>query len=574
MALSAPAYDDLVLPTALPIAKLNLRRPDVLAGLSVIGLMVPEAVAYSQLAGMPARAGLVALFCGLVVYGLLGKSRFAVASSTSSTALILASVLGTFGTLTMPEKSALTFMLVVMAGGWFLLMAAFRLGVIANFIAKPVLRGVSLGLAVLITLSQFPTLVGVNPGSGKVWHKVGVTLAQIQHWNIPSVLLGVAALIILFGWRSRVQPVTLWVLLLSILAVRSLNLSAHGVELVGEIPLLGIAPDWTVLGRTDWTNLAQFAFALAMMAYAESASTIRSFALKHGDQTSENRDLAALGAANVLSGTLGGLAVGAGFSGTSANERSGAQSKGAGWVAATSLVLVVAFLLPQIAYVPQPVLAAIVISAVSHGLNWQPLRPYFQWARDRLLVIVAVAAVILLGVLNGLLVAVSLSVLLTLLRFSRPRLSILGRWQGGHDFVNITRYPEAVPPKDLLVIRIDEPLFFANVDPIMERIRSLVHRHEYQPYRAVILSMEESPDLDGTAVEALGNFARELQLHHKQLKLCRLHSAAQEVMVRAQFPALPAHHLSSLSVDGAVREFEDNWTSTVAGVREMFSLPN
>lgn len=538
-------------------ARFHVTRPDVLAGLSVIGLMVPEAVAYAQLAGMPARAGLVALLCGLVVYGLLGKSRFAVVSSTSSTALILASVLGVFGALGLPEKTALTFLLVVMAGGWFLLLAAFQLGVMANFIAKPVLRGVSLGLAVLITLSQFPTLVGLHVPAGRIWQKVAFTLAHYREWNVPALILGLSALLVLFGWRSRRQPVTLWVLVLSILLVKFLDLPSYGLEVVGNIPILGTAPDWTVLSRADWTQLAQFAFALAMMAYAESASTIKGFALKRGDQTSENRDLAALGAANVLSGTLGGLAVGAGFSGSSANERAGAQTKAAGWVAAAALLLIVGLLLPAIAYVPHAILAAIVINAVSHGLNLQPLRPYFTWQRDRLLVIVAAVAVILLGVLNGLLLAVSLSVLLTLLRLSRPRLSILGRWQGGHDFVNVGRFPAAEQPDHLLIIRIDEPLFFANVDPIMQSVRTLLRRHADRPYQAVILSMEESPDLDGTAVEALGTFAHELHRQHMQLKLCRLHTRAQEVMLRAAFTDLPPSHLSSLSVDDAVSAYED-----------------
>lgn len=525
---------------------------DLLAALSVTGLLIPEAVAYAQLAGMPARAGLVALLCGLVAYGLLGRSRFSMTAATSSAALILASALLSLGAETAGSRAAYAACVVAAAGIWFVIAAAFRLGFLAQFIARPVLRGVTLGLAVSITVSQLPVWLGLH-ASGNTWQKITFLLRHIGQIHPASLFVGLLGLLLLFGWRSRRQPVALWLVVLSIIGARVFHLDAQGVQLVGEISLAAFQPDFGAIRSELWLNIAQLGGLLALMLYAESYSSIRGFAVRYGEETEPNRDLLALGVANISAGLSGGLAVGAGFSATSANERAGAQSRAAGWYAAGLVVITVALALPQLAWIPQPVLAAIVIHAVSHGLSWKPLLAYFRWNRDRRVVLTAVLAVLVFGVLNGLLIAVTLSVVLTLSRFSRPNLCELGRWQDSHNFVNLARFPSATRLPDLLVVRVDGPLFFANVDAILDQLRELLRGHRAEPVHSVIVSMEESPDLDGTSVEALGLLAAELAQQGRQLRLCRLHGAALRVLREANFPNLMPAQLSSLSVDDAVR---------------------
>ena len=532
-------------------------RADMLAGLSLIGLLIPEAVAYASLAELPAQAGLIGLFCGLLVYGLLGSSGVAVVSATSSSAVVLAAALVTLAQWSgSGDRVVLAALLVVLAGGWFVLAALLRLGTIADFIAKPVLRGVSLGLAVVITFTQLPKLVGL-PAAASDWQAVVKLAQQWSLWQWPSLVMGGLALLILCCWRSRRQPVALWVIVLALLLGLIWPLPSMGVAEVGHIGLSGSLPDWSVLADVNWFVLLQLSFALAMMIYAESYSSIHTYALRRGVVTAPNRDLWALGLSNVSSGLAGGLPVGAGFSATGANAVAGAQSKWATWTAWLVLMFALLYLLPYVGRIPEAVLAAIVIHAVSKGLSWRPVRPYFRWRRDRLLVLLSFIGVVVLGVLNGLLLAVGMSVVLTLVHFAQPRLSILGRLGEGHDYVAVRRFAAAAPVPRLLILRLDEPLFFANAEPMMKQIQAQTHFvARQQDLAAVVLSMEEVPDLDGTSIEALGQLAWQLHQQGLTLYLCRLHQQAQTVLIQAHLPYLLPDQLNPLSVDDMVQKWQ------------------
>jgi MFS superfamily sulfate permease-like transporter len=292
----------------------------------------------------------------------------------------------------------------------------------------------------------------------------------------------------------------------------------------------------------------EFALALMFILYAESYSSIRTFALKHDATVQPNRDLIALGVANLVSGALHGTPLGAGYSGTSANEAAGAQSRAAGLYAAATVLLLVLLFLPWIERIPEPVLAAIVIHAVSKSLRLSVFRPYFHWQRDRLVSVTAVAAVLAFGMLDGLLAAIVFSLGMLLRSLSSPRLSVLGR-MGAHDFVSLTRFPQAVCTPGVLVLRPEELLFFANADPLLAMARREVLQHG--AVRLVILSLEESPDLDGTALESLGEFAAWLAARKIVLRVARLKEASRDGLLRAGFSQLPASALDYPSVDDA-----------------------
>jgi MFS superfamily sulfate permease-like transporter len=258
--------------------------------------------------------------------------------------------------------------------------------------------------------------------------------------------------------------------------------------------------------------------------------------------------LIALGVANVLSGAFHGTPVGAGYSGTSANEAAGAQSRAAGLYAAATVLALVLLFLPWIERIPAPILAAIVIHAVSKSLRIAVFRPYFRWQRDRLVTLTAVAAVIVFGMLDGLLAAIAFSLAMLLHSLSSPRLSVLGRL-GTHDFVNVTRFPEAACTPGILVLRPEEPLFFANAEPLLALARQRVLQQT--DVRLVIFSLEESPDLDGTALESLGEFAAWLAVRRIQLRVARLKESSRDALARANFSQLPASGLDYSSVDDA-----------------------
>jgi MFS superfamily sulfate permease-like transporter len=526
---------------------------DAVAGISIAGLLLPEAVAYSGIAGLPPQAGIIALFAGLACYGLLGTSRFAIVSATSSSAAVLGaatvSLAGSDATLRLTLAAGL----VLVTGAYFVLAGIARLGNVTNFIAKPVLRGFSFGLALVIILRQVATIVGVHPATSDLPRFVVGLIGTFAAWNWAGAAVGATALGLLFViGRMRHVPGGLIAIALGIAATHWLDLPRHGVSIVGPIHLNLSAPALPVLSRVDWLRLGELGFALVMVLYSESYGSIRGFAIRHGDSVAPNRDLLALGASNLASGLFLGMPVGAGFSGTSANEAAGATSRLAGGIALILLLGVVVTVLPSIALTPEPVLAAIVIHAVSHSLQPAVFRPYFLWHRDRLVAIAAIVAVLWLGVLDGLLAAIAISLMMLLRRLSESSVCELGRLDGGHDFVSIKDHPDAKPVAGLLILRPDVPLFFANVERILVRTREQIAAAGPSVH-GVVVSLEETFDLDGSSVEALLAFFDWVAGERKRLVLARLRHPVHELLKKA-VPAGPTSPtLIGLSVDDAVR---------------------
>ena len=527
----------------------SARIADVLAGLGIAGLLLPEAVAYSGIAGMPPQAGVVALIVGLICYGLLGTSRFAVVSSTSSSAAVLAA-----GTLLLAgggaNRVAVAATLVLLGGVYFLIAGAARLGGLSHLIARPVLRGYTFGLAVVIALKQLPHLGGWPGLSGDFVPLLIADLVRTSgQIHALTLATGLLALLLLYACeRLRRLPGSLLVITLGVAA--SGWLAAHGVPLTGTIRMqmsFGM-PVWPSSGQ--WLPSVELAAALLLILYAESYSSIRGFALKHNDPVAPNRDLLVLGLANVVSGLCQGMPVAAGYSGTSANEAAGAQSRLAGLIAAATVLLMVGLLLRWIERIPLTVLAAIVIHAVSKSWRLSVFRPYLQWQRDRLLALAAVIAVLSLGILNGLLFAMAFSLILLLRQLAAARVSVLGRLAGSHDFVDIAQHPNAVQPGGMLILRPEEPLFFANAEAVMALARKQVQGHD--DVKQVVLSLEASPDLDSTALESLGDFSGWLQARGVGLRVARVKDETRALLLRAALPQLSPQALNSWSVEDAV----------------------
>jgi MFS superfamily sulfate permease-like transporter len=529
----------------------NLRRladsADVLAALSIAGLLLPEAVAYSGVANLPPQAGVIGLFAGLLCYGLLGRSRFAIVSATSSSAAVMAAATAALGAGDQTARVLLASLLVPCTGLAFVLAGSARLGAISNFIARPVLRGFAFGLALVIAVKQVPALAGLQTHSGSFFALVLEMVRTLLAANPVALLTGLLALVGLFALeRIRRVPGALVVIVSGIAA--SGWLTVHGVALTGAIQLQLTRPSFLVPPHLNWPQLIEFALALMFILYAESYSSIRTFALKHDDPVQPNRDLVALGIANLVSGLFHGTPVGAGYSGSSANDAAGAQSRAAGLLAAAIILVLVLLCLPYIERIPQPVLAAIVIHAVSKSLRLAPLRTYFRWRRDRLITVIAIVAVLVFGMLNGLLFAIAFSLAMLLQALARPRLAELGRL-GAHDFVSIERFPNTERSPDILVLRPEEPLLFANADPVLALARAKVQRVNV---KLVVLSLEESPDLDASSLESIAEFSTWLVQRHVELRVARLKDGARDALLRANIVQLPPAALDFSSVDDAV----------------------
>ena len=522
---------------------------DLLAGLSIAGLLLPEAVAYSGVASLPPQAGVIALFAGLLCYGLIGRSRVAIVTATSSSAAVLASATLTLGGGDLALRLALASILVAGAGAAFVLAAALRLGALSHLIARPVLRGYAFGLALVIAVKQWPHLVNLHTQASGFFPLVAEILRAHPSWHWPSLACGLAALAgLMVLERVPRMPGALTVIVGSILASSWLN--AQGVALTGPIHLALGMPALALPAGVDWLALAEFSLALMLILFAESYGSIRSFALKRDEEVQPNRDLLALGVANILCGLLQGTPVGAGYSATSANAAAGARSALAGLYAGAVVLTLVLLFLRWVERIPEPALAAIVIHAVSKALRPGVFADYFRWQRDRMLVVAAVLTVMIFGVLNGLLAGIAFSLALLLKSLASPRLSVLGR-VGAHDYVSLARFAHAVSTPGVLIVRPEQPLFFANAEPLLAQVRQ---RALAAPdTKLVILSLEESPDLDSTTLEALEEFCSWLAARGVQFRVARLKELAREALLRAKLAHLPASALDYSSVDDAVR---------------------
>jgi MFS superfamily sulfate permease-like transporter len=526
-----------------------MKRGDLVAGLSVAGLMLPEAVAYAGIAGLaPARAILAAI-AGTLAYALIGRSRFAIVSPTSSSAAILAAALAT-----MPAdagmRGVIATLAVAMTGGIFLIAAAARLGGLTGFVARPVLRGFAFGLAVTIVLRQLPTLAGVPVTAPDIFNLVMRLVLSAPQWHPASVATGVLALIaLLLLRRLPMLPGALLVLVLGISASVMLDLGSHGVATVGLIrPTLRL-PDLVVPSYATLLHLGQMVVPLALILFAESWGTMRALALRHGDLLTPDRELGAIGFANLASAVVQGMPVGAGFSAGSASEAAGAETRMTGVVAAIGLALLVVIATPLIAYLPQPVLAAVVIAALTHALELRPLTRLWRLDRDQYIALGAAGGVILLGVLNGMLFAVALSIAAMVRRTASPQLVELGQLASGHDYVDVARHPEAARIPGIAIWRAAEPLFFANAERVLENVEDRVEATGGTT--GIIFSLEESFDIDSTALDALIEFDQRLAKRGWTLRLARVHDRVRDLLIRSEANDLAER--SSYSVDDAVR---------------------
>lgn len=531
-----------------PVNKRTSLLRDVVAGISVAGLMLPEAVAYAGIAGLAPGRAILAAIVGSAVYAIVGQSRFAIVAPTSSSAAILAAALATLSG-TAIDKSLLATAITGVVGAAFLLMALLRLGGVAAFISRPVLRGFAFGLAVTIIARQMPTLLGLEIHTPSFAALVVSLVTHIGQTNLFTLAIGGIALASLLLLRRYTKlPGSLVVLLAGIALASLVDLPRHGVALVGPITLVAARPTLPDYGPAEWSRIVQLTLPLMLILFAESWGTMRALALRTGDTLSGNRELAALGGANILAALAQGMPVGAGFSAGSASEAAGATTRLTCLVASLGLAAMILLAAPAVARIPEPVLAAVVIAALTHALTPGPIIRLFRIDRDQWIALAAALGVIAFGVLDGMLLAVALSVGALLHRLAAPKLSELGRMPGSHDFVDMTQHADAVAVNGVAIFRPNAPLFFANADSIVAQVAA--ESTQRPASIAIVLSLEESDDLDSSAVEALAELTKTLAAQSKTLHLARVHDRSRAVLNAAGMNQLA--DLAGFSVADAV----------------------
>ncbi|WP_280348391.1 SulP family inorganic anion transporter [Nocardia neocaledoniensis] len=506
-------------------------RPDVLAGLTVWAVLVPEGLAYASIAGVPPVVGLYAAVPSLVLYALAGSSRHLIVAPMSATAALSAAIIAPLAGADSGRYLALSTALAIATGLVGLLAGLIRLGFIAAFISEPVLKGFIVGLALTIVIGQVPKLLGVGKHEGNFFEQTWGVLGELGETHWRTLLIGLVSLAVVLGVRRWLPlvPGSLLAVLLGILAVWIFGLDDKGVAIVGHIDagLPALGPPSGV-GFHDYLDLLGPACGVLLIGFAEGLGAAKTYAAKAGYAIDPNRELLGLGAANLGSGLASGMVVNGSLSKTAVNGGAGAKTQLSGLVVAALTLLTLLFLTGLFEKLPEATLAAVVIAAVIELVDVSALRRLYRvWSQllgsiygraaraDFLGAMAALLGVLLFDTLPGLLIGIGVATLLLVYRASQPHVAALAK--SGSLWVDQVRHPDLSTRPDLLVVRVESGLFFANADYVRERIEALCTEQT----RIVVLDAETSPTLDVTAVSALLALRKDLAQRRVDFRIAR-----------------------------------------------------
>ena len=506
--------------------------PDVLAGLAVWAVMVPEGMAYAGIVGVPAIMGLYTIVPALIAYALLGSSRLLVVGPDTATGLISALTVGAIATQGTVEFNALTSTLAILIGAFFLLFGALRMGWVAAFIPTPVMRGFIEGLVCVTIIGQVPHLLGLEGGSGNFFSKLWLVLRNLPSASPAPVLTGLlslAAMQLLRRLAPRV-PAALVVAVAATVLVGVFGGEAADVSVVGELPS-GL-PHFALpkLDIAVLRELAPGALAIVLVGYAEALGGAKAAALESGGDIDPNQELIAHGPANILSGLFGGFLVVGSLSKTSVAMAAGARSQLANLVAAVFCFLTLVFLTPLFRGMPHPALAAIVIAAMLHLSNPAYLRDLMARSRwEFTLAAIVIAGELALGVPQGIAIGVALSLLMLIYRTSHLQGAVLGQLPGEEAYRDVRNHPEAITFPGLLIWRIGGELFFASIGHFNEGLRAAVASSR-PPAKHVLLDADSVDFIDTSACDALRDSIKELQSQGITFALVRVRDEVRDRM--------------------------------------------
>jgi SulP family sulfate permease len=537
---------------------------DVVAGLTVWAVLVPEALAYATIAGVSPVVGLYAAPAALIFYAAFGSSRHLVVGPMSATAALSAATVGEFATQGSKQFVAMTAALAITVGLAALAAGLLRLGFLANFISEPVLKGFIVGLALTIIMGQLPALFGVSKGSGNFFAQLWDLITSLGDTSVTTLLVGVLSLVVVLGLKrvAPVVPASLAAVALGVVAVKALHLQDHGVAIVGPIdsglPSVGV-PD---VKTGDFADLVGPALGVMLVGFAEGLGAAKTYATREHYEIDANRELLGLGAANVASGLASGMVVNGSLSKTAVNGAAGARSQISGLVCAGLTVVTLLLLTGLFEDLPEATLAAVVIAAVIELVDIGALATLYRvYTRalgrayggiaarpDFIAALAAMAGVLIFDTLPGLFLGIAISLLLLVYRVSRPHVAVLGRVPGTADqWVDVERHPEDEPVPGIVVLRVEAGLFFANA----EHVRATVRSHVADDTKAVVLDAETMPFVDVSAARMLEELAEDLRRDGVALVLARDVGQVRDVLRRAgaEAPLVQVHRTIQDAVD-------------------------
>jgi sulfate permease, SulP family len=528
---------------------------DIVAGLTTAAVILPKAMAYAALAGLPVQVGLYTALVPTAIYAVFGTSRRLHVSTTTTIGILTAAEIASAA----PGGSTAQLMtvastLAVMVGILLVMASALRLGFLANFISDPVLTGFKAGIGVVIVVDQVPKLLGIHFDKGGFFENVFAILGHVPQTSIPTlaVALGTLAIMVFLPKLAPRVPAPLVAVGAAIAASGLMGLGASGVSVVGAIPAglpALVLPDTSLFPQL-WAG----ALGIALMSFTESIAAGRAFA-KHGEHRPDaNQELLATGLANAAGGFVGAMPGGGGTSQTAVNARAGACSQMSGIVTAASTVAVLLFLAPLISLMPHATLAAVVIatsvgliSFVDFAAISRVRRTEFIWA------VAAMAGVILIGTLQGIVAAVILSMGYLISQANNPPVYVLGRKPGTDVYrPRTSEHPEDETFPGLLILRTEGRIYFGNAQRIADKMAPIIRVAKPD---VVVLDCGAVPDIEYTALKMLTDAEERLRGAGTLLWLARLSTAALAVVNRSPLGQRLGRERMFFNVNQAVERY-------------------
>jgi sulfate permease, SulP family len=527
-----------VVPAArwLPAYQKGDLRPDLVAGLTVGAMLVPQAMAYAALAGLPPQVGLYSAIVPLLAYAVFGTSRQLAVGPVAVVSLLTASALSSIAEQGTPAYLQAAAMLALLVGAFNVVLGLARMGWVTNLLSHPVLVGYTAAAALIIGASQLKSLLGVSIPRTDLVHdtlyELGKVIGDTSGLTLAIGLVAVAALVLLKRWK-RAFPGALVVVVVGTAASVAFDFASRGVKTVGTIPE-GL-PTFAMpeVSSGDFTTLLPVALTITIVGYLESIAVAKVYARRNRYEIEPNQELVGLGAANVAAGVFGGQPVTGGFSRTAVNATAGARTPLASVVTALIIAVTVAFLTPLFEDLPQAILAAIVLAAVASLFDVAEMRHIASVKRaDAWMMGVAFVATLALGVETGILAAVGVSIAVLVARIMNPHSAELGRLPGSTTYRNVTRFPEAVQFEGVGILRIDVSLNYINVTFLKKRLRALEAAHP-EGLRAIVLDGSGVNDLDASAEAALAELVQEYGERGIEIHLADMKGPVRDVLVRS-----------------------------------------
>jgi high affinity sulfate transporter 1 len=533
---------------------------DIVAGLSVWALMVPQCLGFAAICGVPVQYGLYAAAIALIVYAFFASSHHVVTGPSSTIAAVTGAAVLSVAKAGSSEAIAIVAAITMLAGFLYILLSVLRMGWVSNFLAESVLVGFVFGIGIDVAVGQLKHITGTHVTGESVWLKLASWIAGLPHTSTTTLVVGIVALVILIGlkiYAPRV-PGALVTLVLGIGASAIFDLSAQGVAVVGKVPRglpIPALPDISLITK-HFGLILSGAIGVVLVGFSESLAAARQYASKYHYDIDINQEMLAQGMANLGSGFFQGINVAGSLSKSSVNDASGAKSEMASLAQGVFVILTLLFLAPLFADLPEAVLGAIVIQAVIFGLmDVKAMKRIYRLNRTEFRVgIIALLGVLTFGTLQGVLIGLILSLLVLVARSSRPDIPILGRSPGTEVFHRLKENPDSETYPGLVIIRFDGPLYFANANALRDRVRE-VTTDVTPPVTMVLIDMEGVNYIDLEGCDMLNEITENMKGIGIVIHLARVKHEIMEMLEKVGFDQIIGRdHIHNKAVE-AVQEF-------------------